>query len=101
MDPSHAHLALVASRNPVTSEWMAFRPKALLFGALGVVVHYNCFAGILSVLFNIIFGIHLFGYFDDFGALIPYGLSRDSIDTFAEFCTTLGIHLKTKADVGW
>ena len=75
---------------------------ALLFGAMAAALRYNCFSWMLSVLFNLIFGIPLIGYFDDFGALIPYELSKDAIDTFVEFCTTLGIHLKTKmAEVGW
>ena len=100
--PSHRRLALVALRNPDTSEWMAFPPKALLFGAVAAVLHYNCFSRLLSVLFNLLFGIPLIGYFDDFGALIPFDLSNDALDTFVEFCTTLGVHLKTrKTEVGW
>ena len=102
LEPSHANLALVALRNPVTSEWMAFPPKSLLFGAVAAVLHYNCFSRMVAVLFNLTFGIPLIGYFDDFGALIPYELSKDALDTFVEFCTTLGIHLKTrKTEVGW
>ena len=80
---------------------MAFAPKALLFGADDAVLLYNCFPKILSALFNLIFGIPPTGYFGDFGAIIPYELSRDAIEAFVEFCATLGIHLETKkAEVG-
>ena len=102
LEPPNAPLASVALRNPETSEWMALRPKALLFGAAAAVLRYNCFSRLLSVLSNLTFVIPLIGYFDDFGALIPYELSNDAIDTFVEVCATLGIHLETKkTEVGW
>ena len=80
---------------------MAFAPKALLIGEADAVLLYNCFPGILSALFSLIFGIPPTGYFGDFGELIPYELSIDAIEAFVEFCTTLGIRMETKkAEVG-
>ena len=71
-----------------------FSPNSLLSGDAADVLRYNCLPGLLSALFNIIFGIPLIGYFGDSGALIPYELSKDSVGTFVEFCTTFGIRLK-------
>ena len=94
MDPDHHNLAMVALRNPETGEWVAFPPKALLFGAVAAVLHYNCFSRLLSVIFNKIFGIPLIGYFDDFGALVPSKLAPLALKTFERFCDILGIQLK-------
>ena len=99
--PEHARLAFVALRDPITSRWMAFPPKALLFGATSAVLHYNCFSRLLAVLTNRIFGIPLIGYFDDFGALVPANVGRLALRTFEQFCNSLGITLKkTKTDRG-
>ena len=69
---------------------MAFRPKALLFGATSAVLRYNCFSRLLSALFNRISGIPSIGYFGDFGALATGNVSRRSL----RFCNKLGITLK-------
>ena len=61
MGPEHRNLAMVALRNPETNGRAAFPPKALLFGAVAAVWHYNCFSRLLSVVFNRIFGIPLIG----------------------------------------
>ena len=71
MSPEHTNLALIALRNPTAGKWMAFHPKALVFGAVSAVLRYNCFSRIISVIFNKIFGIPLLAYFEDFGALVP------------------------------
>ena len=100
--PSQRRLAAVALRNHETSDRVDFPPKALLLGSAEAVLRYSCFSRLLSVLFNLLVGIPLVGYFDDFGALIPLDLSKEAIDTFVEFCTTIGVHLGTKkAEVGW
>ena len=99
--PEHTRLAFVALRDPLTSRWMAFPPKALLFGATSAVLHYNCFSRLLAILANRIFGIPLIGYFDDFGALVPSKVGRRALHTFEQFCNSLGITLKkTKTDRG-
>ena len=59
MGPGHRNIAMVSLRNPDTGEWVDFPPKALLFGAVAEVLHYNCFSRLLSVLFNKIFGVPL------------------------------------------
>ena len=101
MMPEHTKLAFVALRDPNTSRWMAFHPKALLFGATSAVLHYNCFSRLLAVLTNRIFGIPLIGYFDDFGALVPANVGRSALRTFERFCNSLGITLKkSKTDRG-
>ena len=99
--PEHTKLAFVALRDPITSGWMAFPPKALLFGAASAFLRYNCFSRLLAVLANRIFGIPLIGYFDDFGALVPANVGRHALRTFERFCNSLGITLKkTKTDRG-
>ena len=92
--PEHTKLAFVALRDPIASRWMAFHPKALLFGATSAVLHYNCFPRLLAVLANRIFGIPLIGYFDDFGALVPADVIRHALSTFERFCNSMGIALK-------
>ena len=94
MGPVHHNLATVAIRNPDTGEWAAFPPKALLFGAVAAVLHYNCFSRILSALFNKIFGVPMIGYFGDFGALVPSKLAPLDLWTFGRFYDILGIQLK-------
>ena len=101
MAPEHTNLALVALRNPTTGKWVAFPPKALVFGAVSAVLHYNCFSRLISVMFNKIFGIPLLAYFDDFGALVPARLCERALRTFESFCETLGIRLKVaKTELG-
>ena len=50
--PEHTKLAFVALRDPITYRWMAFPPKALLFGAKSAALHYNCLSRLLAVLAN-------------------------------------------------
>ena len=45
LEPSNARVAMVFIRNPATSVWMAFPPKALLLGDVAAALRYNCFAG--------------------------------------------------------
>ena len=94
MRPEHSNLAMVALRDPVTSRWMAFHPKALLFGANSAVLRYRCFSLLSAVLFNRIFGIPLVEYFDDFGAIGPGNVARMDLRTLERFCHALGAKLK-------
>ena len=68
LDPDFAGITVVALRGPATSKWHSFFPRALLFGAVSAVIHYNCFARALAVLINHTLGIPVINYFDDFGA---------------------------------
>ena len=85
MAPEHQRPAMVAPRDPLTSAWVAFRPKALLFGSTSAVLHYNCFSRLLSVMANRIFGIPIIGYFDDFGPLVPEESADLALETFDRF----------------
>ena len=92
--PEHAHIAFVALRSPANGQWYAFPHRALIFGAVSEVLHYNCFSRILTFPTNRIFGIPLVGYFDDYGAMLPDSLSKPGLSTFSSFCTKLAILLK-------
>ena len=99
--PEHTKLAFVALRGPIASRWMAFPPKALLFGAISAALHYNCFSRLLDVLPNRILGIPLIGYFDDFWPLAPANVGRHALRTIERFCNSSAITLKkTKTDRG-
>ena len=99
--PEHQRLAMVALRDPVTDEWKASPPKALLFGATSAVLHYNCFPRLLAALVNMTFGITISGYFDDFGALAPEELADLASSTFERFSDSPNIRLKaSKTKVG-
>ena len=90
-----ANLAMVALRDPATSKWTAFHPKALLFGDTSEAPRYNWFSLLLGALFNRIFGIPLIGYFDGFGALAPKNLGSRVLRNSESFCRALGIQLDT------
>ena len=92
--PDHAHLAFAALRSPREGQWYAFPPRALIFGAISAVLHYNCFSRLLTCLTNRIFGIPLVGYFDDYGVMLPDSLSRPGLSTFNCFCDKLVVILK-------
>ena len=95
---------MVTPRNPVTSEWVGFHPKALISRSAEEVLRYNFILPpvLLAALFNRLFGIPRIGYFGDPGSLIPYELSMGAVDTYVGFCATICIRLKTrKTEVGW
>ena len=73
-------LSLVTLRNQVTPEWMAFPPKALLFGPSGAVLHYSCFSRLLSVSPDQIFGVTLIEYSGKVGALSPTNFRRAPLE---------------------
>ena len=93
--PAHIKMALVTLRDPSTDRWHAFAPRATLFGAVSAVLHYNAFSRALAVTFTKLTGIPILSYFDDFGALVPYEVLKDALDTFLTFCDLLGVTLKT------
>ena len=67
--PGQAKLATVALRHPVAGLWHGFLPRTLLFGAEAAVLRYNCFSRAVDLLPNLILGIPLLSYFDDFGSM--------------------------------
>lgn len=50
----------------------------------------------ISVLINLIFGLPMINYFDDFGCLLPTFLVDEGLAVFSRFCSLLGIRLKAK-----
>ena len=83
--PDSAKLCLATLRNPTDGKWYGFWPRALLFGAVAAVLHYNCFSRIIAVLANRIFGLPMVNYFDDLGCLILSQISRTGLNNFREF----------------
>ena len=97
---NRVNLTLVALRNPISGRWFAFVPKVLLFGEVSAVLHYNCFALILTVLANKILGSPILNYFGDFGPLVPELIDRLEPETFLRCATTIGALTKDdKSDV--
>ena len=73
----------------------------MLFRAVSAVIHYNCFAGIFSVLAKKISGIPVFNYFDDFGSLVPDLIKLAGLRVFLGFTAVLGALMKDdKSQVG-
>ena len=54
--PGDQRASVVALRDPKTGRRMAFTPRALLFGAVAAVLHYNCFSSAVAVLFTKVTG---------------------------------------------
>lgn len=44
LDHRYANLTVIALRNHKTGRWMGFATKAILFGVVSEVTHYNCFS---------------------------------------------------------
>ena len=93
LGPAHQSLTAAALRQPHTGTWMAFAPRALLFGAVAAVLRYNAFSRSLAVLFCKITGTPL-SYFGDFGALVPSEILDPTLQAFMAFCQLLGVKLK-------
>ena len=74
-----------------------------MFGGVSEVIHYNCFAGIFSVLDRKIFGLPVLNYFDDIGPLVPDLVNRVGLQVFLG-STSLSVPLmkgdKSKVDKG-
>ena len=101
IDPADQETAIIALRHPSNSRWYGFVTRALIFGSVAAVLHYNVFSRIIVALVNRYLGIPLLGYFDDFAAIIRKTLGREALAAFNFFCTTLGIQLKEeKSEVG-
>ena len=95
LDPDFAGITVVALRGPATSKWRAFFPRALLFGSVSAVTHYNCFARSLAVLTILTLGIPALNYFGDFGALVPDPLGTMALWMVENTRLTLGAPMET------
>lgn len=71
LGPSGRPTSAVALREPRSGAWRAFSPRALLFGSVAAVLHYNCVSRAVAAVFTKVTGIPLLSYFDDFGPLAP------------------------------
>ena len=95
LDPDFAGITVVTLRGPTTSIWHALFPRALLFGAVYAVIHYNCLARALAVLINRTLGIPILNYFDDFGALVPDPLGTMALWMVENTSLALGAPMET------
>ena len=73
---------------------MAFPPRVLLFGAAATALRYNTYSRMMAVLVFLYLCIPLVGYFGDFGALSPDGITDLSVKTLLKFCELLRIKMK-------
>ena len=85
LDPGQANTCVVTLRRPTDGRWYGFSPWTLLFGATAAVLRYNGFSRIVAVLANILFGLPLVNYFDDFGCILPASISDEGLSTFKRF----------------
>ena len=81
--PAGVQYCTVAVRSPKGYKWYGFVPRALLFGAVATVLHYNSFSRIIAVLSNMLFGLPVVNYFDDYGRLLPTAISANGIQVFS------------------
>ena len=78
-----------------------FRRAPWLSGAKAALLRYNAFSRLTTALVNILLGIPLIFFYDDFAALIPAELAQKALATFPTFGSLLGITLKPgKSAVG-
>ena len=94
------NLCIAALRSQTDSERYGFRPRALLFGAVAAVLHYNCFSRIIAILDNRLVGLPMVDYFDDMGCLILSQIPHAGLATFRKFGRILVVILrKDKTDM--
>ena len=95
LGPDFAGITVSPLRGPTTSKWHAFFPRALLFGSVSAVIHYNCFPRALAFLINRTLGIPVLNYFDDFGAIVPDPIGTRALWVVENTSLTLGAPMKT------
>ena len=95
LDPDFAGPAVETPRDPTSSKRRAFFPRALLFGAVTAVLHYNCFARALAVIINLTLGIPALNYFGDFGALVREPNGAAALWMAENTSLTLGAPMET------
>ena len=57
-------------------------------------LRYNCFSRIIAVMANVLMGLPVVNYFDDYGRPLPTAISVKGIQVFADFPNMLGNWLK-------
>ena len=70
IDPADQNAAIISLRHPTEHRWYGFLTRALIFGSVAAVLHYNVLSRLIVVLVNRYLGIPPVGYFDDFAAII-------------------------------
>ena len=101
LSPTDAQYCIVALRSPMDRKWYGFVPRTLLFGAVAAVLRYNCLSRIIDVLANLLLGLPVVNYFDDYGCPLRTSISARGLGVFSDFPNTLGNWLKgDKTDLG-
>ena len=97
----HSQLAVIALRSPSDKRGYGSIIRAMVFGAVADVLHYNVLSRKISEIPTQLFGAPLRCFFDDFGAMVPGGISEIALKTLSLFCPNLGIKLKiAKSEFG-
>ena len=97
----NSRMKVMMLRRPTAGYRYSIRSRAMLFGAVAAVLHYNVFIIIAAELITKISSIQIISFFYDFGALAPGPLAREALAAFNSFCELLCIRLKhEKEDVG-
>ena len=91
IDPSDQKNAIVVLRRRASKLWYGFVTRALIFGSVAAVLHYNAISRILVALANRVLGIPLGGYLGDFASMIRAVFGEDPLRVFAEFCRFFGM----------
>ena len=76
-DPADA--CIVTLRNPVGGLWYGFRPRALLFGSVAAVLHYNFFSRVVGILANLLLETPTANYCDDIGSPAASSISEAAL----------------------
>ena len=101
IDPADQRNAIIALRHPRSKKWFGFITRALIFGAVAAVLHYNAFSRAWTALVNRTLGIPLVCFFDDFATMIQLCLGNRALAVFSHFCEKLGFRTKPgKSAVG-
>ena len=96
VNPDRAKLCAVALRNPADNRRFGLLPRALLYGAVAAVLHYNIFSRILAVINDIFPGFPAANYFDDYGFPLPESLVRMGCRIFRAVCGQAGVIITKK-----
>ena len=89
--PQYAYVVLQTPHGP-----MIFRHTAMCFGATASVWGFNRFADSMLFLFHHLFLSTTLHFVDDFGGVEPATTAQSAFDTFDDFFSSLGLHMKKK-----
>ena len=85
--------AIAALRRPSGNRWYGFATRALIFGSVAAVIHYNVISRILTALVNRYLGIPPAGYIDDFASIAPVAMGRAAMYDFARLSRAMAFEL--------